>query len=260
MIVWSDTNGRSTDKDSPSIVVNVASKQALLEDLGQHFAQGKGFCLATLNLDHVVKINAMPAFRTAYAAHSHVTADGNPIVWLSRLVGHHVELIPGSELIEPLVALAARVGARIAFVGATEETLRKAAEALEHKYPNVQIVAQIAPPMGFEPTGPAAQACIEDLKEAQVDLCFLAFGAPKQELFAAHAHAQMPRTGFVSIGAGLDFIAGTQVRAPRFVRAMALEWAWRLLGNPARLARRYGECLALLPRLLWVALRRRAKS
>ncbi|WP_438826894.1 WecB/TagA/CpsF family glycosyltransferase [Rhodovulum iodosum] len=41
------------------------------------------------------------------------------------------------------------------------------------------------------------------------------------------------------MGAGLDFIAGSQRRAPVWVQRLALEWAWRMLGDPGRLAGRY---------------------
>ena len=49
----------------------------------------------------------------------------------------------------------------------------------------------------------------------------------------------------ICIGASLDFLAGTQVRAPQFMRNNGLEWVWRLATNPRRLGRRYAECAAL---------------
>ena len=60
--------------------------------------------------------------------------------------------------------------------------------------------------------------------------------------------------GFLSVGAGLDFVAGTQARAPALVRALAAEWLWRLVTDPRRLARRYASCLAILPGLAHEAL------
>ena len=66
-----------------------------------------------------------------------------------------------------------------------------------------------------------------------------------------------PETGFVSIGAGLDFFAGTQRRAPEWIRALALEWVWRLMGDPRRLAARYAACAAILPGEVIAALRQR---
>nr|WP_092082511.1 WecB/TagA/CpsF family glycosyltransferase [Poseidonocella sedimentorum] len=235
----------------------MATRAGFLGDIEAHLREGRGFTVATLNLDHVVKLQRDPAFRAAYARHSHITADGNPIVWFSRLAGREVELLPGSELIAPVAALAAAHGVPVALLGATEASLAEAGAALEAAHPGLRVAARIAPPMGFDPTGPGAADCIAALRESGAGLCFLALGAPKQEIFAAHAAAALPGMGFMSIGAGLDFISGAQVRAPLWVRRIAAEWLWRLAQNPSRLAARYGACIALLPRLTVLALRSR---
>nr|WP_238538264.1 WecB/TagA/CpsF family glycosyltransferase [Oceaniovalibus guishaninsula] len=229
----------------------------MLDDIAAHLHDGRGFTLATLNLDHAVKLDRDPAFRAAYAAHSHVVADGNPVVWLSRLAGRRVELIPGSELIAPLCAVAAQAGAPVALLGATEATLARAADALEAAHEGLRIVCRIAPPMGFDPAGAGADAAIDRIGASGAALCLLALGAPKQEIFAVHAAARLPGCGFVSIGAGLDFIAGSQIRAPAWTRAVAMEWAWRMARDPGRLAGRYAACFGTLPRLTLSALRAR---
>jgi N-acetylglucosaminyldiphosphoundecaprenol N-acetyl-beta-D-mannosaminyltransferase len=43
----------------------------------------------------------------------------------------------------------------------------------------------------------------------------------------------------VCIGAVFDFVAGTKPRAPRAMRALGLEWLFRLALEPQRLAKRY---------------------
>lgn len=250
MMIWNeDTFGR--------IVVTVPDQAALLADLDARLASGQGFCVATLNLDHVVKLSRDAAFRAAYRAQTHVTADGNPIVWLARLAGQRVSLVPGSELISPLAALAAQQEAPVAFFGATDPVVTAAAEKLSQRYPALDVALCRAPAMGFDPTGAAAEADIAAIAASGARLCFLALGAPKQEIFAARAHAALPHVGFVSIGAGLDFIAGTQNRAPAWVQAVAAEWLWRLLNNPTRLGARYAACCAALPALTGKALRLR---
>jgi exopolysaccharide biosynthesis WecB/TagA/CpsF family protein len=103
--------------------------------------------------------------------------------------------------------------------------------------------------MGFDPEDDAADGFIKDLDRSGARVCLLALGAPKQEEFAARALRSLPAVGFVSVGAGIDFVAGTQTRAPRLVRVLALEWLWRLSGNPRRLFRRYASCAAILPGL-----------
>lgn len=253
VMVWSDKDAQT----GRQVQVSVPDRAGLLEDLGRHMAQGRGFALATLNLDHVVKLRRSPDFRRAYLAHSHVTADGNPIVWLCRLAGQRVALIPGSELIVPLAEVAARQGVPVALVGSTQDTLALAAKRLQQRIPGLAVVLQLAPPMGFDPTGAQADDVIAAIGDSGAGLCFLALGAPKQEMLAARAHAALPGVGFVSIGAGLDFIAGHQRRAPRLVRMLAAEWLWRLASNPRRLAARYGACLWALPGLTVKAIRAR---
>lgn len=228
---------------------NATSREHLFTDLERRLIAGEGFCLATLNLDHVVKLRKSEVFRTAYRAHSHVTADGRPIVWLCRLAGQPVELLPGSDLLEPMLAMAQRLQMPVAFFGATEAALVSAADKLKAAFPDLNIAACIAPPMDFDPENAVADALLEELCSSGARMVFVALGAPKQEIFARRAHARAPQIGFASIGAGIDFIAGTQTRAPRLVRVMAAEWLWRLASNPRRLFWRYIACFAILPPL-----------
>lgn len=256
MMLWSPP----VEPAGRQVAISAPFKAALLSDLAERMQRKEGFSLATLNLDHVVKLRHHPAFRAAYLAQTHVTADGNPIVWLSRLAGQKIDLIPGSDLVDPVAALAVQCGIKVAMLGTTEAALAGAADALGRGHPGLDVVLQIAPPMGFDPQGPTADAAIAAIGQSGAGLCYLALGAPKQEIFAARAFARLPHVGFLSIGAGLDFVAGTQRRAPRIVRMFAAEWLWRLAGDPVRLARRYGACLAVLPGLTLAALRVRRNT
>ena len=247
----------STASSFGVVGITTATQDALLSDLEAHLEAERGFTVATMNLDHMVKLRRDSAFREAYVRHSHIVADGNPIVWLHSLAGQPVELVTGSDLIVPLVALAARLGVPVALLGATPETLDLAAERLTAAHPGLDIVAGIAPSFGFDPTGTEADACLAEVEASGARLCLLALGAPKQEMLAARAMERLPNCGFVSIGAGLDFIAGTQRRAPLWLRQMALEWLWRLAGDRRRLAKRYRDCALILPSLTASALRRR---
>ena len=257
MIDWAHIGGDFETADPSRVLINVRSQAALFEDLRQRFKRGQGFLVATLNLDHVVKLRQDDSFREAYAKHTHVTADGNPVVWFSRMAGQAVTLTPGCELIDPLCEIAAQEDIPVAFVGSTPQTLEKATLSLTARYPNLRIVAQISPEMGFDPTGETAKTAIEDLKTSGALLCFTALGAPKQEVFAAFAAQALPQTGFLSIGAGLDFIAGQQKRAPWIVRKLAVEWLWRLACSPRRLMGRYLKCITILPSLTKAAIRER---
>ncbi len=229
------------------VTVNVSDWVALERQISSRLRAGDGFSLATINLDHLVKLRQDQRFRDAYAAQDLVVADGNPIVWMSKLAGRPVSLIPGSDAILPLVRIAAAHRKTLALVGSTDDTLAAAKTYLEREVPGTRIVATLAPPMGFDPTGASADAVLEALTASRADIAFLALGAPKQELFAAYGRGKLDHVGFISIGAGLDFFSGAQVRAPGWVRAIAMEWLWRALSQPARLIPRYARCFGILP-------------
>jgi len=239
------------------VIVNVPDKRGLFAEVRNRLRAGNGFALATINLDHLVKLGKSETFRCAYSKHDLVVADGNPVVWLSRLAGRGVKLVPGSEMLIPLSEIAVSEGVRIALVGSTEDSLVAAAAEMKRRVPGLIISAMIAPPMDFEPDGQGAEKVFSELEDSSARLVFLALGAPKQEVFAAHGRSRLPDVGFASIGAGLDFLAGTQVRAPAWVRVIAMEWAWRLIKSPRRLGLRYAKCFAILPRQATRALRMR---
>ena len=242
-------------------LVNIThiNQKSLLDDLALRAEEGRGFLVATLNLDHLVKLRRDATFRAAYERHSHVVADGNPIVWLHRLAGERIDLITGSDLVEPVLELARDRRIPVAFLGSTQQTLDGAASRLAERYPGLEVVARIAPDFGFDPNGVEADQAIKRIEGSGAGLCLLALGAPKQEIFAARAADALPRCGFISVGAGLDFIAGTQRRAPLLWRKLALEWLWRLSRDFHRLARRYRDCALILPGLFGAALRVRVE-
>lgn len=241
-----------------TIRLNMADQPALMAEVTRRFRQGEGFALATINLDHLVKLRQDADFRAAYAAQDLIVADGNPIVWLSKLARQSATLVPGSDLVLPLCRLAAAEDMPVALVGSTDAALTSAARRIETEAPGVRIVATIAPPMGFDPGSDAAGELLAQIADSGARLCFLAMGAPRQEMLAARGRREAESVGFASVGAGLDFLAGNQQRAPEWVRRIAMEWVWRMLSAPRRLVPRYARCAAILPGETVAALRQRS--
>lgn len=239
------------------IEVTMPTRAGLMDAIEARLRSGEGFAVATVNLDHLVKMSVPGPFIDSYRAHEFIVADGNPIVWLSKIAGRQVELLPGSDLVIPLAGLAAEGSVPVALLGATQEVLDHAAETLSGRVQGLEIVARLAPGQNFDPFGDEADSLLDELEKSGARMCFLAIGAPKQECMAAHGRRRLPDVGFVSVGAGLDFLAGSQVRAPVWVRRLALEWVWRLSHSPRRLAARYLKCILILPWLVFDAWRQR---
>ena len=230
--------------------VNVSGIRHFLDVLFEKLSDPRSFLVCTLNLDHLVKRRQIPEMREAYARAEVVTADGFPIIILSRLNGSNLERAPGADLIEPLCKEAARSRFSVFFLGTTFQALCTSARRLTVSYPDLEICGVYAPPAGFEVHSEFADEAIRLIRESHARLCFLALGAPLQERFAVRALDETIGVGFLAIGAGLDYLAGTQSRCPRLLRRMYLEWAWRLMSNPRRLGLRYARCGTLFVGLL----------
>ena len=233
-------DGQAVNSPNPASTV-----QAVVERL----RAGQGFTLFTLNLDHLVKLRTDRRFQRAYAQADIVTADGHPLVALARREGVKLERTTGADLVLPLCAAAAAEGAPVYLFGASEASLSGACGALRRRFPKLDIRGCESPAMGFDPTGEAARAAGERIAASGAQLCFVALGAPKQELFAAAMAARHDGVGLVCIGAALDFISGHQRRAPVLFQRTGLEWAYRLATNPVRLGGRYAQCALLYAQL-----------
>jgi exopolysaccharide biosynthesis WecB/TagA/CpsF family protein len=119
---------------------------------------------------------------------------------------------------------------------------------------HLQRLSHIEPPFGFINDSAAVEACLQAIEaESPFRFCFLAIGSPQQELIAYHLKARGRALGFgLCIGASINFITGFERRAPPRLRQLGLEWLYRLLQNPTRLARRY---LIRGPRIFWLLTR-----
>lgn len=212
------------------------------------------FSVFTLNLDHLVKLRRNFAFRAAYDHADIVTADGAPVAWLARFQDKSIVRTAGADMMAPLADAAADAHLPVYLFGTSPGVIAKAARELGNRNDGrLDIAGSYAPPQGFDPEGPEADLAIERIRQSGARLCLVALGAPKQEIFAERARRQGLACGMVCIGASLDFIAGSQTRAPKFMRDHGLEWVWRLATNPRRLAKRYADCALVFADLILLA-------
>ena len=228
--------------------VNIANMDQAVAEICAAGKLQQSFATFTLNLDHLVLLRRSEVFRKAYRTANLVTADGAPVAYLASRSGRTVTRTTGADLVEPLARRAAAEGLSVYLFGTTEATLASVSRQLtSQSQQTLRIAGAVSPPFGFDPTGPEADRALDRIAKSGAQICFVALGSYKGELFAARGIERGIRTGFVCVGAALDFISGQQLRAPKAVQRARLEWAWRLAHNPKRLATRYARCALLLP-------------
>lgn len=228
--------------------VNIGRQAELIHLITFDALTGRGGTVFTLNLDHLVKLERDPAFRAAYSQATYVSADGSPVVAMARRQGANLVRVTGADLVRPLSGAAALARIPIFLFGTTNEILAATETQLRREYPRLIVAGFESPPFGFSPFGIEARAAAERIASSGARICFVALGAPKQEVFAEFARRWAPSVTFVCIGAALDFIAGGQRRAPQPLQAMGLEWLWRLVHDPRRLTKRYALSALYLAR------------
>jgi N-acetylglucosaminyldiphosphoundecaprenol N-acetyl-beta-D-mannosaminyltransferase len=70
-------------------------------------------------------------------------------------------------------------------------------------------------------------------------MLFVALETPAKELFLARNRERLGVPFVMGVGGAFDVLAGLRRRAPRWMRSLGLEWLYRLVQDPRRLARRY---------------------
>jgi len=196
---------------------------------------------ATANVDFVVQALEDDELRhILFNAHL-VLCDGMPLVWASRLLGNPLtERVTGSGTVPLLLELAEQKGWRVYFLGGTEASVAAAAAKTRAKHPQLQLVGAYSPP--FQPLHEMDhEDLMQRLHLARPDILLVAFGCPKQEKWIAMNYRCANVPFVMGVGATIDFLAGTYKRAPRWMQRTGIEWIFRLLQEPKRLAKRYGK-------------------
>lgn len=176
-----------------------------------------------------------------------VTADGQAVVWASRLLGDPLPArVTGIDLMEELLALAERRGYRVFILGARPQVLALAVGRLRARYPRLAIAGYRD---GYFSEEDEAQVAAQ-IRDARPDLLFVAMSSPRKEYFLGRWNARLDVPFSMGVGGAVDVIAGVTRRAPAPLQRIGLEWAFRLVQEPRRLAKRYVITNSVFVRLI----------
>lgn len=165
-----------------------------------------------------------------------VTADGQSVVWASRLLGDSLPTrVAGIDLMHELLGLAAVRGYGVYILGARAEVLAQAVARIEESFPGIQIVGARD---GYYEEAEEDEVAAE-IGRAHADMLFVAMSSPRKEYFLARHGAAMDVPFVMGVGGSIDVIAGITRRAPVVLQHLGLEWLYRLIQEPRRLFKRY---------------------
>ena len=180
-----------------------------------------------------------PLIRHALNHCGMATEDGMPLVWWSRLAGFsQARRVCGFDLLDSVCAYGVPYKFRHYFYGASPKVLELLIERLQKRYPGICVAGSHSPP--FRPLSLAEDSAdIAAINDTQPDFVWVGLGMPKQEKWMVEHLGKVNATALIGVGAAFDFHAGTKPRAPVWMQQAGLEWVFRLLTEPRRLAHRY---------------------
>jgi N-acetylglucosaminyldiphosphoundecaprenol N-acetyl-beta-D-mannosaminyltransferase len=210
-----------------------------IRTIEEWIATGKRHYVCVRDVHGVMRSQRDETLRHIHNRAGLVTPDGMPLVWLARAQGHRrVDRVYGPDLMLACCNVSMSKGYRHFFYGGAEGVPELLAERLCQRFPRLRIAGCWSPP--FRELSPAEQdSMVNRINEAQPDIVWVGLGTPKQERWMYEYRAKLTAPVLIGVGAAFDFHAGLKKQAPRWMQRSGLEWSFRLLTEPRRLARRY---------------------
>ena len=169
-----------------------------------------------------------------------ITADGMPLIWLSKFLQTPLEeRVTGADLVPELLKSAEETDLAVYFFGGDPTATAKAVTLIQKSYPKLNVAGYSSPEVNLN----EASKWVEAINDAKPDILMIALGNPKQEIWFNQVQSKLSVPVSIGIGGTLNFMSGKVKRAPRWIQDAGLEWFYRILREPGRLTRRYLYCI-----------------
>ena len=230
------------------IRINVVTKQQALAMLHDFLYEPMFHLVATPNNEIILKAQQNVKFKTVLNAAALNIPDSTGLLLAAQFTGQHLpSRVTG---VDTMTTFCSELDSStpIFLLGATEGVAAKAASALEARNPQLNVAGTFS----GSPHADEAEDICSRITASGAKVLFVAYGAPKQELWLHHNADKLPniRIG-MGVGGSFDFLAGTVHRAPKIMQALGIEWLWRLIQEPSRLPRIWSATVIFI----WYVLR-----
>ncbi len=192
--------------------------------------------LGVVNASKVVSIRKDTALHGALQTCDLLLADGQSVVWASRLLRKPVpERVAGIDIFERLLHIAHKENRSVFLLGARQDVLRDLEAQLRRRFPGLRIAGRRH---GYFEDH-EAEAIAAEIRDCRPDMLFLGMPSPKKEMFLATFRDTLAVPVMHGVGGSFDVLAGKTKRAPLSWQKTGMEWAFRLVQEPRRMWRRY---------------------
>lgn len=189
-----------------------------------------------VNASKAVLMNKDPHLREIVSSCALVNADGQSVVWASRVLGRPLpERVAGIDLFQALLGVAAHRGYRVYFLGATSEVLGDVVARARREHASLHICGSRDGYWNVDDDNEV----VAQVHMSRPDILFVGMPSPRKEYWLAENLKRLDVPFSMGVGGSFDVYAGKVKRAPAWMQGAGLEWAFRFWQEPARMWRRY---------------------
>lgn len=244
------------------------TKENILEFVVNSLQKSKeNYYITTPNPEMIVYASTHPDVKTILENAKIALCDGIGLVWGSWLLGSSLKSrFTGVEMVEKLCEKVKDRPITVGFFGGGPKIAELTAECLQQKYPGLKVALTTDTWSDSQDDGKGKMESGNEhslTKEnnhtklytlspmpKRIDILFVALGFPKQEVWMANHIKTSHIKVMIGVGGAFDYISGKVMHAPGFVRAIGLEWLFRLIVEPWRIRRQLA-----LPVFVWMILK-----
>lgn len=186
-----------------------------------------------------VLAHRQPEFAAVIQQAEDVVLDGISVHSGVRMLNDpDADRVPGVDLMMQLCRDANAHSLRIMLLGGRPGSGENMKAMLATECPNLSVGVN-CPPMGFDQSVEGILEVTSQIKGFAPDILFVAFGAPRQEMFMDRYIRPLGVPVAVAVGGSFEMLSGMVQRAPKWMQDVGLEWAFRMVKEPRRLLWRY---------------------
>ena len=187
--------------------------------------------VVTANAYHLCMMRHDPELADACRAAQLTVADGMSVVWALRASGQEApERVAGVDLMDRLLAEAAKNRLSVYFLGARREVVEALARKSRNRYPGLEIA-------GFRDGyfGPKDHsAVVEEIRASGAHILFVGMPSPFKETWCERHRERLDVPVIIGVGGSFDVLAGYIRRAPHWVQVAGLRMVVAALHGAAQ--------------------------
>ncbi|MFC1625118.1 WecB/TagA/CpsF family glycosyltransferase, partial [Patescibacteria group bacterium] len=152
-------------------------------------------------------------------------------------------VVKGRKLFIELMKLGNRLGWKVYLLGGESDEAKEAKERLETSLKKIKIEFDEGPMINKNAIAVSKKdyekekTSIKKINSIKPDFLFVAFGAPKQELWIDKNLSDLNCKAVMPVGGTFNYISGKVSLPSEFFDKFGLEWLWRLIIEPKRIVR-----------------------